>query len=168
MHSVKGAGLNALINRYNTTNANQPTPAGQALVSAGLLTTGQLQGLGGVQQQVALAPSNPFPNSAFRALDASVSYPIRLTRVREGLSIEPGISIYNVANMSNFGFLNGGGASYTLANVNDAGDTIGTVNNYINGPNTPAVQDGVRTQRSAGTFDQGAPRSTEFQLKVNF
>ncbi len=168
MHSVKGAGLNTLINRYNSTSANQPTPAGQALVAAGLLTTGQLQGLGAVQQQVALAPTNPFPNSAFRALDASVSYPIRLTKVREGLSIEPGISIYNVANLSNFGFINGNGASYTLANISDAGGTVGTVNNYLNGPNTPAVQNGVRTQRSAGTFDQGAPRSTEFQLKVNF
>ena len=166
MHSIKGAGLNKYINGYNATYANQPTPAGQALVSAGLFTTGQLQSLGAVQQQIALAPGNPLPNSAFRAFDASVTYPIRLSKIREGLSLEPGVSMFNVANMSNFGLLTNG--SYTLANVADAGGTVGVTNNYINGPNTRAVQDGVRTQRSAGTYDQGAPRSTEFQLKLNF
>ena len=139
------------------------------MVAAGLLTTGQLQGLNAVQQQIALAPSNPLPTSAFRALDASASYPIRLGKLREGLSIAPGVSIFNVANLSNFGLLNGANSgSYTLANVTDAGGTTGTVNNFINGPNTPAVQNGLRTQRSAGTYDQGAPRSTEFELKINF
>ncbi len=166
MHSVKGAGLNSYIQSYNATQANQPTPAGQALVNAGLFTTGQLQSLGAVQQQIALAPANPLPNSAFRAFDASVTYPIRLSKIREGLSLEPGVSMFNVGNLSNFGLLTNG--SYTLANTADAGGTVGVVNNYINGPNTRAVQDGVRTQRSAGTYDQGAPRSTEFQLKLNF
>ena len=166
MHSIKGASLNRYINSYNTTYAGQPTPAGTALVNAGLLTSGQLSALNGVQQQIALAPGAPLPNSAFRAFDASVSYPIRLTKIREGLTIEPGVSMYNVANLSNFGLLTT--TSYTLANVADAGGTVGTVNNYLNGPNTPEVQNGVRTQRSAGTFDQGAPRSTEFQLKINF
>lgn len=166
MHSIKGAGLNQYIANYNATQANQPTPAGQALVSAGLLTTGQLQALGAVQQPIALAPGNPLPNSAFRAFDASVSYPIRLSKIREGLSLEPSVNMFNVANMSNFGLLST--TSYTLANTADAGGNIGTVNNYINGPNTRAVQDGIRTQRSSGTYDQGAPRSTEFSLKLNF
>ncbi len=166
MHSIKGAGLNQYISAYNAANANQPTPAGQALINAGLLTKGQLVALNGVQQPIALAPGNPLPNSAFRALDASISYPIRLSKIREGLSLEPGINMYNVANLSNFGLLNS--ASYTLANTADAGGTVGVVNNYLNGPNTPEVQNGVRTQRSAGTFSQGAPRTTEFQLKLNF
>lgn len=166
MHSIKGPGLNRLIANYNATNAGQVTPAGQALVSAGILTAGQLNALGGVQQAIALAPTNPIPNSAFRAFDASVSYPIRLTRLREGLSLEPGVNFYNVANLSNFGLLSSG--SYALANTADGGGAVGTVNNYINGPNNSVVQNGLRTQRSAGTYDQGAPRSTEFQLKLNF
>ena len=166
MHQIKGASLNRYITSYNATTAGQPTPAGQALISNGLLNLNQLQALGGVQQQIAQAPTNPLPNSAFRALDASVSYPIRLTKFREGLSLEPGVSMYNVANLSNFNLLTT--TSYTLANVKDGGGTVGVTPHYINGTNIPAVQNGVRTQRSAGTFDQGAPRSTEFQLKLNF
>ena len=165
MHRIKGAGLNKLINNYNATRAGLPTPAGQALISAGLLTLGQLQALNGVQQQIATAPTTPLQNPAFRAFDANVSYPIRLSRVREGLSIVPGVAMYNVANLSNFGRLNG-----QLANTVTANGSVGTVASFLNGPNTPAVQDGsaVRTQRGSGTFDSGAPRSTEFSLKVNF
>ena len=166
MHSIKGASLNKLITSYNATNAGQATPAGQAMLPNGIFTLGQLQALNGVQQQIALAPTTPLPNSAFRTLDVSATYPIRLSKLREGLSIEPGVNIYNVGNLSNFNELTTN--SYTLANVADAGGTVGTVANYINGPNNTAVQNGVRTQRSAGTFDQGAPRSTEFQLKINF
>ena len=42
------------------------------------------------------------------------------------------------------------------------------VNNYLNGPNNLAVENGLRTQRGSGTYDLGAPRTTEFQLKINF
>ena len=93
----------------------------------------------------------------------NASYPIRLSRIREGLSIEPAVAMYNIANMSNFGHYGG-----TLLNVADAGGTVGTVPNYLNGPNTQAIMNGVRTQRGSGTFDQGAPRTTEFTLKINF
>ena len=163
MHQVKGAGLNKLINNYNLTNANQPTPAGQALINAGLFTLGQLQALGGVQQQLATAPTTPLSNSALRAFDTNFSYPIRLARFREGLSIEPGVALYNVFNMSNFGSLGG-----TLANVADGGGTVGSVNNYLNGPNNGQVENGLRVQRGSGTYDLGAPRTTEFQLRINF
>lgn len=163
MHEVKGAGLNKLINSYNTTHAGQPTPAGQALIAAGLFTPSQLFAANGVQQQIATAPTTPIVNSAFRAFDFNAAYPIRLGRIREGLSIEPAVAMYNVFNMSNFGRLTG-----TLANVATAGGTVGATNSFLNGPNTQAVADGVRVQRGSGTFDQGAPRTTEFQLKVNF
>lgn len=163
MHQVKGEGLNKLISGYNATRAGQPTPAGQALINAGVLTGQQLVALNGVQQQIALAPTTPINNSAFRALDANVSYPIRLSRFREGLSLEPSVAMYNVTNVSNFGRLTG-----QLANVTTAGGAIGTVSNFLNGPNNQAVADGLRVQRGSGTFDQGAPRTTEFGLKLNF
>jgi Carboxypeptidase regulatory-like domain len=163
MHQVKGASLNKLINNYNTTRAGQATPAGQALITAGLFTQSQLYALNGVQQQIATAPSTPLNNAALRALDMNFSYPITLGRFREGLSLEPGIALYNVFNMSNFGSLGG-----QLANVADAGGTVGSVNNFLNGPNNMAVENGLRVQRGSGTYDLGAPRSTEFQLKLNF
>jgi hypothetical protein len=168
MHQIKGAGLNQLINTYNATQAFTPTPAGKALIAAGLLTQSQLVALNAVQQPLATAPSNPISNPAFRDFSFSASYPIKLSKIREGLSIVPGISIYNVANMSNFGTYTG-----TLLNASDAGCTTnapcaGTTADYLNGPNNKSVLDGVRTQRASGTFDSGGPRSTEFQLKLNF
>ena len=79
------------------------------------------------------------------------------------MSLVPGIAFYNVFNMSNFGALGG-----VLANTADAGGAVGRVNNYLNGPNDNAVEDGIREQRGSGTYDQFAPRSTEFDLKLNF
>jgi hypothetical protein len=166
MHQIKGAGLNQLIKSYNSTYAGQLTPAGQALVAAGVLTQAQLTSLNAVQQPIATAPTVPLPNSAQRAFDLNLSYPIKLAKLREGLSLVPGIAFYNIFNMSNFGALGG-----VLANVADAapnGGTVGTVNNYLNGPNNIAVEDGIREQRGSGTYDQFAPRTTEFNLKLNF
>jgi hypothetical protein len=168
MHQIKGAGLNRLINTYNATEAGTLTPAGQALVAAGLFTQNELSAANAVQQPIALAPNNPLNNNVFRTFDFSASYPIRLTKLREGLSIVPGIAMYNVTNMSNFG--NPGG---TLLNPTDAGCTtnapcVGTTEGYLNGPNVSEVQNANRVQRGSGTFDAGGPRTTEFQLKVTF
>ena len=161
MHRIKGARLNQLITSYNTQQAGTPTPAGQALIAAGLFTPAQLYFINGVQQPIAPAPTNPIQNSAFRAFDLTVSYPIRLTRFRERLSLEPAVSMYNVTNMSNFGSPGG-----TLQNVADAAANGGV--GFLNGPDTTAVQNANRVQRGSGTFDQGGPRTTEFQLKLNF
>ncbi len=163
MRDYKGSTLNNLINNYNAKNANQPTPAGQALITAGLFTKQQLQALGGVQQQIATAPGNAINTPAFRQVDATVSYPIRLYRFHEGMSVEPAVAMYNVANLSNFSHFNG-----ILANTGTAGGAIGTAPNFLNGPNNFVVQDSNRTQRGSGTFDAGGPRTTEFRLTLNF
>jgi hypothetical protein len=163
MHQIKGAGLNKLISHYNATNAGQPTPAGNALIAAGLMTQAQLVALGAVQQPLATAPTTPLNNSALRAFDAGFNYPIKLSKYRQGLSIEPGIGLYNVFNMSNFGTLVG-----QLANTTTAGGAVGTTANYLNGPNNIGVENGLRVQRGSGTYDLGAPRTTEFRLRVNF
>jgi hypothetical protein len=137
------------------------------LINAGLLTLQQLQALNGVQQQIATAPTTPIGNPAFRAFDATISYPIHLKRLREGMSIEPAVSMYNITNMSNFGRLSGILANTATANATPAG--VGTVGSFLNGPNNQAIYDGSpRTQRGSGTFAAGAPRTTEFQLKFNF
>jgi len=165
MHSVKGAGLNALITKYNDVYAGTLTPAGQALVSAGLFTQQQLVALGAVQQQIAV-PSTPTPisNSAFRTFDLSASYPIKkwLEKYHEGLSIVPGIAMYNVFNMSNFGSLDG-----TLLNTSDC-NAANCPPGYLNTGNSQTIQNAYRASRNSGTFDAGGPRTTEYQLKVTF
>ena len=164
-HQVKGHSLNTLINNYNATNANTPTPAGNALIAAGLFTQQQLVALGGVQQPIANAPTNPLNNAALRTFDLNASYPIKFTRFRDGLSIVPGVAMYNVFNMSNFNPIPSivGSAVGTLLNTADAGQQ-----GYYNGTNDQPTLNQARVVRNSGTFDQGGPRTTEFSLKVNF
>jgi hypothetical protein len=157
-HQIKGGSLNQLITNYNQTQAGTLTPAGQALVSAGLFTSAQLSALGAVKESLAPAPTSPLNNPMLRTFDMNLTYPIKFTKFREGLQITPGVAMYNVFNMSNFGQFGG-----TLLNTADAG-TPG----YLNGPNDQATLNSIRTTRNSGTFDQGGPRTTEFQLKLNF
>ncbi len=154
MRHYKGKDLNKLISRYNSQYAGNLTPAGQALVNAGLFTPGQLFAIGGVQQPIAQVPQAvAAENSYFRSVDVNFSYPIRLNRFHEGLSLEPAIAFYNVGNFSNFNPLP------TATGVLDGGG--------LNGPSAGLVE-AQRVQRGSGTSDQGGARSTEFQLKLNF
>ena len=163
MRQFKGAGLNKYISNFNNSMAGQLTPAGQTVVNSGLLTRAQMVAIGGAIQPISQVPGTAaILNPTFRSLDMNFSYPIRLRRFREGMSLEPAVSIYNVANFANYGTQNG-----SLLNVNDAG-TTNAQNGYVTGNNTYAALNSSRTQRGSGTFDQGGPRSTEFQLKFNF
>ncbi len=162
MHDYKANTLQSLITNYNSRYANTLTPAGQALVSNGLLTSNELVALQGAQQPIANIPGgHAINNPAFRTMDVNLSYPIKLARLHEGMSLEPAIAFYNVANFSNFGIVSG--QMLTQTNVGPTGAP-----GFLNGPDTPAVADGNRTQRGSGTFDAGGPRSIEYQLKFNF
>jgi hypothetical protein len=164
MHQVKPGSLGKFITQYNATQAGTLTPAGQALVTAGLFTQAQLVAAGAVKPVLQPAPANgPIPNAAFRALDASLSYPISFARFREGLQLVPGIAFYNVANLANFNRLTG----QLQATPQSYGLTQPSATR-LNGTNSYATEDGLRVQRGSGTFDAGGPRTTEFQLKLNF
>ncbi len=159
MHQIKGAGLNQLINSYNSTHAGTLTPAGAALVSAGLFTQSEMIQLNGVQQAIALQPENhPMSNPMFRSFDFNAHYPIKLGFLRRGMSLNPGVAMYNVFNMSNYGVQSG-----TLLNTNDAGPL-----GYVNSSNQMSEANNLRVSRNSGTFDQGGPRTTEFQLMLQF
>jgi hypothetical protein len=164
MHKYKGRNLNKLITQYNATQAGTLTPAGKALVAAGLFSQQQLTALQAVQLPIAQVPGPIAPENAwYRTLDLNLSYPIRLSRFREGMSLVPGIAFYNVGNFSNFkDYLDG-----TLDNV-DTAQNGGVPSGLLNGPNTFAGHDQNRVQRGSGTSDIGGPRTAEFQLKLNF
>jgi Carboxypeptidase regulatory-like domain len=171
MHRIKGNSLGKYINNFNASQAGQLTPAGKALVASGLLTRAQLINLGGVVQQIATLPqATALNNPAFRSLDMSFSYPVHLNRLREGLSLEPVIAFYNVANFSNF-TSNNSGVLLNTTNAQTLADPTGLTNQnggYLSGLNNFSTLNANRNQRGSGTFDQGAARSTEFQLKLNF
>ncbi|MBS1813794.1 MAG: TonB-dependent receptor [Acidobacteria bacterium] len=167
MRDIRGGDVNKYINNYNAKYAGSITPAGQALVTAGLLTPAQLVAMNAAVRPLATSPSNKsIENPTFRSFDVGFSYPIRFNRVREGLSLEPGIVFYNVFNFSNFGRPSG-----TLLNTTTVGGPSGTTaaaNGYLSGVNNFLNHETNRSQRQSGTYSQGAPRQTEFQLKLNF
>ena len=164
MHEYKGGNLNNLINQYNATSAGHLTPAGQALVNAGLFTAPQLTALQAVQQPILQVPGNKaIENSFYRNLDLSASYPIRFNKLREGLALIPSVSFYNIFNFSNFTNYQPAQGATLLANT-----TTGATNGFLNGPNTFVNHDQKRVQRGSGTSDIGGPRTTEFSLKLNF
>ena len=161
MRKVKPGSLNSFINGYNASHAGTLTPAGQALVAAGLFSQTQLVAAGAVEPTLAQAPTNPFANSLLRTFDANFSYPLRLKWLPESMSLEPAVSIYNVFNFANYG-----GPVGVIQTQPDLAE--GNVNGPISSTGGSNVYNTERVSRKTGSFDQGAPRSTEFQLKFNF
>lgn len=157
--------LNKLISSYNANYAGKLTPAGQVLVNNGIFTATQMSELGGVMPTLAPADQHAFPNSPLRTLDADVAYPFHPRWFPEQMNIEPKVSMYNVLNMGNFD-----GPDGTILTAADAAGQTG----YVNTPYASAtggafgVKNSYRVSRKTGTFDQGAPRATEFSLMFNF
>jgi hypothetical protein len=164
--SVSTGGLNTRITNYNNTQAGQATPAGQVLIQNGLFTLAQLQALGGVQQALQLAPPGEVGLDWLKALDLKLGWN---KKIRENITIEPTVSVFNALNFANFdtpgntlsGILNGFAGSVngtTLATRNCTAAAAATVQGCA--PN--------RTTTGSGTFGFGSPRVVEFGLTLNF
>jgi len=149
--------LNKLIDNYNANYADKLTPAGQVLVDNGMFTSSQMAELNAITPVLASAPSHAFANSPLRTLDARVAYSIHPKWFPEQMNLQPAVSIYNVLNMGNFT-----GPTGTVLTPADVTSGV------VNGDYDWDVKNGYRTSRKTGTFDQGAPRATEFSLKFNF
>jgi hypothetical protein len=153
MRSVSAHNLNGYITNFNNTvgNGSTLTPAGQALVSAGLFTKPQLISLGAVVPSVQAPPANNAGNGSYKDVDTILSWPFK---VRERLTISPSISFFNTFNFANFGALGGlaGGG--------------GAINGTVAGTN--ADTNTVRIGRGSGVFAVGAPREGEFGLRIDF
>jgi hypothetical protein len=155
MRGVSASGLNNLINGYNSSQAGTLTPAGQALVTAGLFTQDQLVALGAVKPALANAVPGELGNGILRTLDMSLSYPIK---IKERFRLEPSIRFFNLFNFANFDVLTG-----TLALQ---GETPAP--GSVQGTGTTADRDQVRLGNGSGTFSQGAPRQIEYGLRITF
>jgi hypothetical protein len=152
---VSAKNLGTYINNFNTNygNGSTLTPAGQALVSAGLFSQSQLVSLGAVISPITPL-SGPVPgNPWYKDIDSVVSWPIR---IRERLTIEPSVGFFNLFNFANFAPLAG---TFTAA----PGSVNGTVtNDDYNSRNA------VRSGLGSGVFAPGAPRQAEFGLRIDF
>ena len=168
MRGIDKNNINAVITKYNNTYANQATPAGQVLINSGLFNLGQLQTLQGVAPHVCLAPpaadSNPNCTSPsgsggqvnmswLRAFDLKLSW---THTVREKVTVEPSVGIYNLFNFANFD-LPGNALNGLLTNA--AGQINGT---------TSANHNVNRVGVGTGVYGLGAPRQLEFGLSLTF
>jgi hypothetical protein len=151
--SINGSNINKAIANYNSNYAGQPTPAGQALITAGLFKPSELAALGGVQQPIPLAPANEANMGWLRYFDTSFSW---VHKFRERYELEPKVTFFNVFNFSNFD-----GPGNPLSGVLNG--AVGSVNG------TPGRQpDSNRLGLGSGVFAAGSPRAIEFELKLNF
>ena len=170
--SLSPAGLTAAVNNYNNNLAGKTiTPAGQALVNAGLITSSQLIALGATPQTIMYQPLDGsaavpgvIPNQVglgwMKTADFTLTW---IGHVGERLTIQPSVGFYNVFNFRNFdsagntlsGALNGG-----------AGSINGTVGDSFRNPATGNRSNAIGA--GTGVFDLGAPRVIEWGLKFMF
>jgi hypothetical protein len=167
MRGVSPGDLANVVNNYNNTVANNPTPAGNVLINNGLFTLAQLQALGGVAPQITYtdpATQNTVPGvlpgevglTWLKTFDMSLTWIGKVNVKERELSLEPSVSFYNLFNFANFnipgnvlsGILSGGAGS-------------------LNGTNY-AGANSVRIGVGTGVFALGAPRTIEFGLKLTF
>jgi hypothetical protein len=162
--SIKASDLNKFLASYNSTAAGQLTPAGQALVSAGLFTSAQLTSLGAVTPTLALAPAGQVGVAPIFTFDAHVSWELRLSKVLHALPervvLEPQIALFNVFNYQNhdpFGNVLSGvlTGSVGSANGTTAHGPLGRSNLV-----TPGSSSGVNWY--------AVPRQAEFGVKLSF
>jgi hypothetical protein len=151
--AVKPSSLNAAIETYNSNFASTLTPAGRALVSAGLLTQGQLQALGGILPAVTPAPPGNVGLGWLRSFDLTFSWPLR---VGDRVVIEPAASAFNIFNFANF---DGPG--------NRLGGVVNGAPGEANGT-TSANRSANRIGPGSGVFSLGTPRQVELGVRINF
>ncbi len=160
--SVKVNQLNSAISNFNSKVAGGITPAGQALVSAGLFTPDQLKNLGAVVPSIPRAPAGQVGLDSFVADDLRISWrlrPARYFHVGEQLIIEPSVDLFNLFNIANYDPPNGISTS-TLSGILDG--TPGSVNG------TTQAQRTNRFGLGSGVFSVGLPRSAQFGVRVTF
>jgi len=168
---VSPGDLNNFLTQYSTKFGNQLTPAGSALVSAGLFTQTQLQQLCAITPsltpinncgtafpnlQIQPAPAGQVNNGNFFTFDARLGWSIRPVRRWEGLHVEPQVAFYNLFNHRNYN-----SPTSLLSGILDGAP--GSINGTTKAQRAPN-----EIGLGSGVFALGAPRSIEFGVKVNF
>jgi hypothetical protein len=151
-----GRALNTLISAFNQqVSQGAFTPAGKALLSAGLFSENQLRALGGVFNNggaVALAPVNQVGLDSFINTDVRLSWTYK---VKERVSIQPMIEVFNLFNVANFD-----------TPGNRLGAFLDGSPGSINGT-TPALRNN-RYGLGSGSFAPGIPRAFQLGIRVDF
>ena len=160
MREVSAGNINNVISNFNSTYVGQLTPAGQALVSAGLFSQTELTELGAtINGGTPLATvNNPTGNTWYRDFDTVLAWPIK---IHERFTITPSFSFFNVFNFANFAPV--GSLTTPLGALNGG---PGTPNGTIAG--NDQTHNVLRDGLGSGVFAAGAPRQAEFGLRIDF
>jgi hypothetical protein len=163
--SIDAGSLTALINNYNSTQANQATPAGKVLIANGVMSLGQLQALGGVSPTICPPPptsqagchNDPGSQVNFgwlRATDLKLAW---THTIKERFTVEPSVGIYNLFNFANF----------NLPPTTMFGVLNGPGTGSINGT-TRSDEEAYRVGNGTGVYSLGSQRQIEFGLRLTF
>ena len=126
--------LNNILTNYNNTVAGTITPAGQALVNAGIFTSDQLVALGAVSPTIPLVPTtNPWPFENFFNLDLGITRPTKVHG--EKITLFPWLQIFNVFNNNSLGTYGG------------IGTTFGSLNYPYQPSEIPVLDSGTRLRQ---------------------
>jgi carboxypeptidase family protein len=162
-------GLTKLIDSYNANVAGKTlTPAGQALVDAGLFTQAQLFALGATPQPIADPPPGQVGLDSFFTFDLRLGWNIRVVKKWERLQFSPQVNIYNLFNRQNYdspslplsGILNGAPGFLNGTTAHDQAGCPADLTKCTGRTNLIGLGSGV--------FALGAPRSLEFGFRVTF
>lgn len=177
-HTLSASQLNSAINQWNSSVAGTLTPAGQALVTAGLFTTAELQALQATKPYLAaLPPGTPVGAGIFKEVSTTLSWPIKMG---EKLTIEPSIGAFNVLNFANFDIPTALMANAQVPyqpnvtcvvpgapNPNGLPSCYGSAGS-VTGTTVGQYRESLRTGTGSGVFANGAPRQVEFGLRISF
>jgi len=164
--------LQNLINHYNATSAGTLTPAGSALVNAGVMTQADMNSLAWVMPQLSAVPQGAVGFTWLKSLDLRAAWPIKLG---ERLTIEPSASIFNMFNFANE-FLPANLPGNVPGTLGPSDPTCVAAGNCASIPLAVNSVGGVtrstllpyRASFQSGTYALGAPRQFEFGLRISF
>ena len=156
MRSVKPGDLAKVIANYNATSAGRITPAGQALINAGLFNMAQLTELGATTRPIAQVPQGNVGNGSLRTFDLTVSRPVKFKAIGAKFEVIPSVGLFNALNVSNFGTVGG-----NLSTSDLPGTALGTTSDL-------ASRSSLRVGNGSGVFSQGAARILEYGLSITF
>ncbi len=174
--SIKPGQINNLIDSYNKNSAGQLTPAGQALVGAGLFSGAQLTALGAAEPSLARAPQGQVGMSPRFTFDMYVSWRLHpqklFSRLSERVIVEPQVALFNVFNFQNY---DPGGNTLSGVLSGTVGSANGTTAHNQSGCdplNNPAPCTGrknlVAPGSASGVNWYGVPRQWQFGVKLTF
>jgi hypothetical protein len=153
---TNASGLNTVINKYNSSVANNATPAGQVLITNSLMTLTQLQALGGVAPSLPTTVPGQVDFAWLRSLDLNIGWKYK---IRERFTIEPTVAFFNLFNFSNFGLPPNSMSGLLSTGSPTPGTIAGT---------DRSVQEAFRVGNGTGVYAVGAARQVEWGMKLTF